>query len=254
MDLELNKKIKILYEDNDIIAINKPAGLVVHSDGRTKEPSLVDWIEANYPDTKGVGEPTVMTSGETIERSGIVHRLDRETSGVMLIAKTQKGHEYLKKQFQDRTIRKKYLTFIHGDLKDDFGIIKKPIGKSPADFRKWSATRGAKGEMREAETWWTRLVFKDRFSLLLVEPKTGRTHQIRVHMKALNHPVVSDKLYSKEKPQALGFTRTALHAWSITFMNCDDKKTTVVAPIPDDFHNAIKELNIEDIAKKEGIC
>lgn len=254
MKSELNKIISILYEDNDILAINKPAGLVVHSDGRTQEPSIVDWVEENYPSTKGVGEPTVMASGEVIHRSGIVHRLDRETSGVMLIAKTTKGHEELKKQFQDRTIKKKYLTFVHGDMKDDFGIINKPIGKSPADFRKWSATRGAKGEMREAETWWTRLSFKDGVSFLLIEPKTGRTHQIRVHMKAVNHPVVSDKLYAREKPQALGFNRTALHAWSIIFINCEGKKITVKAPIPPDFINAIKELNIEDIAKKEGIC
>ncbi len=252
-------EIPILYEDTHILAIDKPAGLVVHDDGRTEEPVLTDWILEKYPKTKGVGESIEVKVGEnitkTIERPGIVHRLDRGTSGVLLIAKTKKGHAHLKEQFQNHTLEKKYLAFIYGELKDDYGIINRPIGKSPRDFRRWSASRGARGEMRPAETWWTRIAARGGFTLVEVEPKTGRTHQIRVHFKYLNHPIVGDELYAPEKPKALGFTnRTALHASSITFRNCLDKVITVKSQLPDDFKEAIEELGIGEFAKKKGVC
>lgn len=246
-------KITILYEDKDIVALNKPAGIVVHPDGKSKGPFLTDWIIKEYPKTKKVGESIETKEFGIIERPGIVHRLDRDTSGVILIAKTNAGYECLKKQFQDRTLSKKYLTFVYGEIKDQFGIIKRSIGRSPTDFRKWSATRGARGEMREAETWYTLLAFRSGYSFLEVEPKTGRTHQIRVHFKALNHPVVSDNLYASEKPRALGFERNALHSYCITFTNCAGKTITVKAPIPNDFKNAFKELGIADIAKIKGL-
>lgn len=245
-----NNTITILYEDPDILAINKPAGLVVHSDGRTEEPTLVDWIIKKYPKTKGVGEPIVTGEGKTIERPGIVHRLDRGTSGVILIAKTKKGYAHLKEQFQNRIVSKKYFAFVYGDMKEKYGIINRPIGKSPSDFRRFSATRGAKGEMREAETWWTMIAFKSGFSLVEIEPKTGRTHQIRVHFKAINHPVVCDRLYASDKPVALGFQRTALHAFFISFKSRKGKEIMVTAPLPKDFKEAMKELGMEEFAKK----
>lgn len=259
--------ITILYEDPDIVAVNKPAGLVVHSDGRTEEETLTDWIIEKYPKTKNVGEELTDDEGNAISRPGIVHRLDRGTSGVILIAKTKKGHAHLKEQFQNRTLTKKYYAFVHGDMKDTYGIINRPIGKSPSDFRRFSATRGAKGEMRPAETWWTMIAFRSGFSFVEAEPKTGRTHQIRVHFKAINHPIVSDSLYGAGQPQALGFKRTALHASSIAFTNCKGKEVTVAAPLPKDFLEAFDELGITDIAvirrlllgvprvaKKKGMC
>lgn len=249
-----SQNLEILYEDPDIVAVNKPAGLVVHSDGRTDEPALTDWVIEHYPKTKNVGEALTDKEGKAIARPGIVHRLDRGTSGVILIAKTKKGHAHLKEQFQNRTLGKKYLTFVHGDMKETYGIINRPIGKSPSDFRRFSATRGAKGEMREAETWWTMFAFRSGFSLIEAEPKTGRTHQIRVHFNAVNHPVVSDPLYGGGKPAALGFKRTALHAYSISFTNCKGKEITVKAPLPQDFLTAFEELHITDIAKKKGLC
>jgi 23S rRNA pseudouridine1911/1915/1917 synthase len=164
----------------------------------------------------------------------------------------------IEQQFQERTLTKKYLTFVYGEIKDRFGIINRPIGRSPNDFRRWSATRGARGELRDAETWYTLLAYRAGFSFLEVEPKTGRTHQIRVHFKAINHPVVCDGLYAPEKilekPDALGFKRNALHAYSIEFTNCAGKKVMVKAPVPDDFSNAFIELGIQDVAKKEGLC
>ena len=259
-------EIPILYEDKDIVAVNKPAGLVVHPDGKTEEPALTDWVLEKYPKTKNVGEPIEMTkegvAGGVIERPGIVHRLDRGTSGVLLIAKTKAGHACLKEQFQNQLMNKKYYTFVHGDMKDPYGIIDKPIGKSPRDFRRWSAGRGARGEMRPAETWWTligvgRMISKEggeRYSFLEVEPKTGRTHQIRVHFKAIQHPVACDDLYAPDKPCEIGIGRTALHAFSITFTNCAGKKITVKSPLPEDFKAALTELSLMEVAKKKGIC
>ena len=246
--------IEILYEDTDIVAINKPSGLVVHTDGKTKEPLLTDWILAKYPKTRNVGEPIVTKEGVTLERPGIVHRLDRGTSGVLLIAKTYEGHAHLKEQFQNQTIIKKYLTFVYGEVKDQYGIINRPIGRSPRDFRRWSATRGARGELRDAETWYTLLVARAGYSFLEMEPKTGRTHQIRVHLKAINHPVVCDTLYAAEKPVALGFTRTALHSYELEFINLLGKKIKVKAPLPADFLNAFEELGILEVAKNKGLC
>lgn len=247
-------KITILYEDKDIVAVNKPAGIVVHPDGKSKGPFLTEWIIKNYPKTKNVGESIETKEYGTIQRPGIVHRLDRDTSGIILIAKTKKGHECLKEQFQSRTLVKKYLAFVYGEMKEQYGIINRPIGRSPKDFRRWSATRGARGEMRDAETWYHRLSHRTGYSFVEIEPKTGRTHQIRVHFKAINHPIVSDQLYSADKEPALGFKRNALHAYSIEFKNCLEKKIQVIAPIPADFKYALKELGIIEVAKNKGIC
>ena len=144
-------KIKILYEDKDILAIDKPSGISVHADGRSKEKTITDWVIKNYPKLKGVGEPMIFND-EEIDRPGIVHRLDKETSGVLLLAKNQKAYEFLKNQFKGREIKKTYNAIVLGWVKDDRGTIRKPIGRSPSDFRKRLAGRGARGELREAVT------------------------------------------------------------------------------------------------------
>jgi 23S rRNA pseudouridine1911/1915/1917 synthase len=235
-------KINVLYEDSDILALNKPAGLVVHSDGKTVEPSLSDWVLENYPKTKNVGEPARLSDGREIPRPGIVHRLDRETSGVILVAKTAKGFETLKKQFQDHLIQKTYEAFVFGEIKNDNGRIDRPIGRSSSDFRKWTAQRGARGEMREALTEYVVKARASGYSYVEVFPKTGRTHQIRVHFKAINYPLVSDKLYVQGRENTLGFTRLALHSKSISFISTDGQIHTVTAPYPADFKMAIKTL------------
>jgi 23S rRNA pseudouridine1911/1915/1917 synthase len=143
--------VEILYENNNVLVLNKPPGLIVHADGRTKEPTLVDWLLEKYPEMKDVGEPWVNPEGETIYRPGIVHRLDRETSGAILVAKNQASFDYFKKLFQDRETAKTYNAFVYGEMKRRGGmIIDRPIGKSTQDFRMWSAQRGAKGELRDA--------------------------------------------------------------------------------------------------------
>lgn len=238
-------KITILYEDDNVLVINKPAGLVAHADGKRKEPALTDWIEKNYPESKGVGEALTLSNSEVIERSGIVHRIDRETSGVMLIAKNQPAFLHLKSQFKNREIDKIYHAFVYGEMKDDDGTINRPIGRSRKDFRQWSAQRGARGEMREAITHYKVISRHDDFSFVEVIPKTGRTHQIRVHFKAINHPIVSDSLYASKKERALGFERLALHARSIEFRLLDGKQIKVEAPYPEDFKKAMELMKTE---------
>lgn len=238
--------IEVVFEDADVLALNKPAGLVVHPDGKTDEYALVDWLSEHYPDIKDVGEPLTLTSGQIVERPGIVHRLDRETSGIMLIAKTQDAHAHLKRQFQDREVEKEYRAFVHGAFKDMTGIIDKPIGRSPKDFRRWSAQPGARGTLREAVTEYAVLEQNTDAAYLSVLPKTGRTHQIRVHLKAIHHPVICDSLYAPKQQCILGFERLALHAFCIAVELPGGERHTFEAPLPQDFERAI------DLLKENG--
>src|SRR3989338_377776 len=216
----IHNSIPILYEDNDVLVVNKPAGLVVHSDGRTKEPTIVDWILEQYPDIKNVGDSPLVkgqlskvnSSERSLDRSGIVHRLDRETSGALIIAKNQTTFARLKKQFQRGEVHKTYHAFVYGSVKHDDGLIDRSIARSRTNPVLWSATRGKRGEEREAITEYRvlgRLILpyqgehspsaarrgvtaKDSplFSFLELYPRTGRTHQLRVHLKAINYPIV----------------------------------------------------------------
>ena len=239
---------EILYEDKDVFVFNKPKGLLVHADGRTTDMTLSDILMENYPWMKNIGEPmrTHGKDGEEtiIYRPGIVHRLDKDTTGVLVVAKNQESFEFLKKQFQGRSIKKRYIAIVFGKVKDDRGTIDRPIGRSKSDFRKWSATRGARGELREAVTEYKVIKrFSDKkgeqFTFLELYPKTGRTHQIRVHLKAINHPVLGDNLYAGLRGTALGFDRIALHAAEISFENTAGKIISAEAPMPKDFEKAL---------------
>jgi len=242
-------KIDILYEDADCAVVNKPAGLMVHPDGRNKGPFLTDWVIERFPDAVLADEPMKAPDGSLTRRPGIVHRLDRDTSGALLIAKTAAGYASLKDQFRDKTIDKKYLAFVWGEIKEEFGTITRPIGRNSGDFRRWSAQPGARGEIREAETYWTRLwtgeTEAEKFSLIQAEPKTGRTHQIRVHFLAIHHPIVCDALYAEKRPPALGFERLALHSRSIGFDTVAGERLEISAPLPEDFKVAVEELHIK---------
>jgi 23S rRNA pseudouridine1911/1915/1917 synthase len=185
--------IVILYEDDDILAINKPATLVVHYDGKTNEPSVADWVMEKRPEMKDVGEPWHTPGGETIYRPGIVHRLDRETSGVLILCKNQSSFDRMKMKFKNREIEKSYHAFVYGEMKDDKGTIDRPIARSRKDFRLWSAQRGGRGEERPALTEYKVMKREEECTFVEVNPKTGRTHQIRVHFKAINHPIVCDR-------------------------------------------------------------
>jgi len=200
---------KILYEDEDIIAINKPSGVLT--------------TELNF----GVGN---------------VHRLDRDTSGVLVFAKNKNAHDFLRKAFHDREVKKTYLAFVYGVLKNKKGVIDFEIGRSRKDFRLRSAQPKAKGRLREAVTRYEVIGEKDNCSLLKINPETGRTHQIRVHLKAINHPIIGDKLYAPNRSLALGVTRLALHASEIDLPLPSGSRVLITTPVPQDLAVAFAQF------------
>lgn len=234
-------KIQIIHEDKNFIIINKPAGLITHSDGRKKEEidSVASQILALYPETKDVGE-----KDDKFERYGIVHRLDVDTSGVMIIARNQDFYTYIKEQFKNHKIEKEYRAIVYGHFKSVKGCIQDPIGRSQSDFRKYVCGRFARGELREAVTFFE--VLKEfekqgeKYSYISVKPKTGRTHQIRVHMKHINHGIVADNLYMPNHKNNLGLSRQALHAFKITFKDMDGVERAFEALLTPDMLDLIK--------------
>jgi 23S rRNA pseudouridine1911/1915/1917 synthase len=233
----------ILLSTPDLLVINKPSGLMVHADGRSTEPTLADWLVKTYPKMAMVGDAHILPNGEEVLRPGIVHRLDRETSGVMVIAKNRKAFDFLKDQFEGREVEKVYHAFVYGRMDEEDGTIDRPIARNNKDFRLWSAQRGARGEAREAITEYKVLDRTAKLSFLQAVPRTGRTHQIRVHLKAINHPVVADKLYAPKMAPELGFKRLALHAKSLSFKDLKGKSVVVEAPYPEDFEKALVQFN-----------
>lgn len=257
-------KIKILFEDKNLLVIDKPAGISVHPDGKNNEYTISSWVLEMYPKLKNVGEPFIIEreggKKEKIPRPGIVHRLDRETSGVLIIAKNQKTFLLLKNQFQNHEIKKVYRAFVYGFVSDPKaslvtgkrGVINVPIGRSPKEIRMWTAGRGAREPLHDALTEYIVLNrfcdsknsndiknVEHQYSYVEVYPKTGRTHQIRVHMRYINHPVVSDPLYSGNKEKSLGMKRLALHAISISFTLPNGDPIKVESTIPSDFKKVI---------------
>jgi len=231
-------EVKILHEDTNMFAVSKPAGLVVHADGRTIEPSLVDWIKEQFPSQKDVGGLHTLDSGRYVERYGILHRLDRETSGVILVAKNDEAFYFLQRQFLDRTTEKTYNAFVHGNPASSEGVIELPIGRSRTDFRRWTTGEDARGTLRPAITEYRTLEHRGGFSFVKLSPKTGRTHQLRVHMKAVGCPILCDSRY--DVATGLGFERLALHALSIKIELLGGEQKTFIAPPPDDFIAAQK--------------
>ncbi len=225
-------ELPILYEDTDVVAVAKPAGLITHSDGRTQEETAEEWFNERYPH-----EVTVPAS------VGYVHRLDRDTSGVLVFAKNAAAYELLRTAFHDREVKKAYLAFVYGTLKEEKGVIDFDIGRSRSDFRLRSAQPKAKVRLREAVTQYEVLgeieKAAQKYSLLKVSPETGRTHQIRVHLKAIHHPIVGDPLYAPNHPAALGIARLGLHAYELDLPLPAGGRTSIVAPVPSDLAQAL---------------
>lgn len=238
---EIRARITVLYEDDDVVVIDKPAGILVHEDGRNDAPTVVDWLLARAPKARGVGEPGHTQDGSPLERSGVVHRLDAETSGVLILAKTLDAFQHLKAQFHDRHAQKEYRAFVYGAMKEKWGTIDRPIGRSAKDFRLRSAEHGARGTLRAACTDWELIGQSKTHAYLRMLPKTGRTHQIRVHLKAIGKPIISDMLYAPDTllhGNNLGFSRLALHAHTLTLTLPCGEKRAFLAPFPLDFERA----------------
>jgi len=243
----------VIYENEDFLAIDKPAGLMVHQarisskkKQREKEPTLVDWLLVRYPEIKNVGDDTVL-------RPGIVHRLDKETSGVMLIPRSQEYFEYLKSLFESHAIKKTYLAIVFGFLKEERGIINAPIGiKKGTLKRSIHSQKMAKEAVTEYKVL-KRTEVPDAdgsnipISLLEIFPMTGRTHQIRVHLASIGHPIVGDMLYgSKKQPELVSSCffssagieknittkRLMLHAHSLEFAPRPGDSIKIEAELP----------------------
>lgn len=232
--------LEIIYEDKSLIIINKQPGISVHPSINEPENTLANALIANFPAIKNVGENPL--------RPGLVHRLDKDTSGILVVAKNQKTFEWLKNQWQAGLVEKKYLALIWGHPKKEKGVIESTIGRSPRDFRKRIAL-GPKNnskikEIKNAITEYRILEkFKD-FSLVEVRPKTGRMHQIRVHFASIGHPILGDKLYSPKKMQSLnlGLKRQFLHAYFLSFSLWDAKKFAFECDLPEDLKSVLTKI------------
>ncbi len=243
--------MKIIFEDDNYIAIDKPAGMLVHPDGREESgkknasaESVTAWLSEKYPKLADVGGSLEVQSGAAVPRWGIVHRIDRETSGVLLVAKNQVAFDDLQNKFQNRKVKKNYKAFVYGRVTVDSDTIEKPIGRSKTDFRRWSTGSDASGTLREAVTTYRVIHKTDEATFIEVMPKTGRTHQIRVHMRSIGNPVICDSLYAPLRKSLLGFKRLALHAHAISFWDINDNQINIEAPYPADFEKAMKTLGV----------
>lgn len=222
--------LDILYEDDDLIVINKPAGMVVHPAAGHREGTLVNALLAHCPDLNVGG----------VERPGIVHRLDSETSGIIVIAKNDAAMRNLQAQFKSQRVHKTYLALVEGIVQPPRGKIDAPIGRDPKHRQRMAVV--TRGTSRAAITVYHTLANLGAYTLLEVEPQTGRTHQIRVHLAFLGFPVVGDTVYGKKK-NALGLTRQFLHAWKIAFaLPRDGRAVSFTAPLADDLRAALHKL------------
>lgn len=223
--------VEVVYEDKDIIVVNKPKGMVVHPANGNPDGTLVNAILAMCKDSlSGIG-------GEI--RPGIVHRLDKDTSGLLIIAKNDEAHVKMSKQIQDRLVTKKYIALVKGVVKDDEATIDMPIARSKVDRKKMAVDKDGK----QAVTHFKVIKRYKRYTLLEIKIDTGRTHQIRVHMAKIGYPVVGDMVYSNGKNE-FGVEGQMLHAKSLEFSHpITGKKMHLEAPLPEYFTKVLEELD-----------
>lgn len=230
--------IPILYEDNFLVAIDKPASIQTHPAGNMKRDTVAHFIAAKFPKLQKVGADPL--------RPGIVHRLDCETSGVLVIAKTEKAFEELKKLFQNRKVKKTYIALVYGHTPELEGVIDKPLARQKGKLKRAVAkTEQTLAKSREALTTYRVINRYQDFDLLVVTPKTGRTHQIRTHFADLGHPIVGDKLYAFKnirREKKLFPARQMLHAYRLQF-NLFGKKYSFQSTLPEDFHSLLSGID-----------
>lgn len=240
--------LNIVYEDEDVAVLNKQAGVSVHPSINEPSGTLVNALIAKYPELIGVGEDQI--------RPGVVHRLDKDTSGLLVVAKNQKTFEFLKKEWQDGKVIKKYLALVCGHFKSESGKIESELVRSPKEFRKRIIVKPGKNALvgKLAITNYRVIKKYHDFSLVEVSPKTGRMHQIRVHMASVGHPVAGDKIYGGNKPArhasqgdaggkiTEGITRQFLHAYYLSFSLPSGRKLALEADLPEDLEQVLTKL------------
>jgi len=229
-----NIPLEIYHEDEHMMVIDKPAGMIVHPTGKVKTGTLVNAIlfhcKGKLPGINGVNRP------------GIVHRLDKETSGLIMVAKSELAHRSLTAQIKDRKIIKKYMALVHGIVKEPAGYIEAPIGRDSRHRNKMAISDIAS---REAKTYFEIIRQFESFALLLLRLYTGRTHQIRVHLKFIGHPVVGDKVYGvrKEKSPLLSISRQALHSHYLQITHpATNEIMSFTSPLPEDMREQLSVL------------
>ena len=237
--LDIDFDVEILYEDEDVLVINKPSGVTVHPAPSVKEATLVDWLKH-----KGVRLSNI--SGE--ERHGIVHRLDKGTSGTMVVAKNNVAHEFLSEQLQDKSMGRYYLAVINPPLKDDITTIEQNIGRSASNRLKMACTDG--GKTKYAKTMFKVLSLSNDEKQQFIACKlfTGRTHQIRVHLESMNRHIIGDHIYALS-PKQENSERILLHAYMIYFVHPTSKKElSFIAPLDDVMKEYLeKKFDMEQI-------
>ncbi len=228
-----NIPLDILFENEDLLVINKPAGMVVHPAAGHDSGTLVHAVLGHDPDLEGIG-------GET--RPGIVHRLDKETSGIILVAKNERSHRWLQNQFRTRKVAKTYLALVDGSPPTPAGRVEAPIGRDPSNRKQMAIVTPGKG--REAVSEYHTLEIFKGHALLEVRPLTGRTHQVRLHCAFLGCPIVGDKVYGRRK-SSLEIDRHFLHAYRIS-IKLPGKAVPQVfeAPLPPDLGNLLEYLRM----------
>jgi len=222
----------IIYEDENILVVNKPAGIEVAAEVKTDEPTLVDWLISKYPGVTKVGPDPA--------RPGIVHRLDKNASGLLLVAKTEAAFENFSKQFKERTIKKEYTVLVHGELTQEEGTIEFPIARAKSG--RFAALPLGSEAGRLAVTEYEVIKRFKNFTLLLAQIKTGRTHQIRVHFFALGYPVVGDKLYRPRKIKEPLLPRLFLHASKIGFSDQGGVWREFQSDLPEELEDFLNNL------------
>lgn len=232
--------LDIVYEDQDVIVVNKPKGMTVHPAAGNEDGTLVNALLAHCGDSlSGVG-------GET--RPGIVHRIDKDTSGLLIVAKNDRAHGFLAAQLADHSLYREYEAVVLGNLKDDQGTIDAPIGRSRRD-RKKMAVVGREG--RRAVTHYQVLGRYPGYTHVRCRLETGRTHQIRVHMASIGHPIAGDPLYGNKGDRS-GLSSQCLHARRITFRHPDGREMTLECPLPPDFAAFLEKLRRMAGAEEEN--
>lgn len=222
--------LEILYEDEDVAVVNKPWGMVVHPAPGNETGTLVNALLYAMDDLSGIGG---------VKRPGIVHRLDKDTSGLLMIAKNDQAHESLSEQLRERTMDKRYLAVVDGEMKDPSGRIEKPIARSKKDRKKMAVDP----EGRYALTEWTLKENLRGAALLEVHILTGRTHQIRVHMQSIHHPVAGDPIYGMKN--GVKAPRLMLHAWRLSFTHPrTGERLSFCAQPPENFARTVEKLRI----------
>jgi 23S rRNA pseudouridine1911/1915/1917 synthase len=226
--------LDVLYEDEHLIIVNKPAGLVVHPAPGHESGTLVNALLAHCDHLAGIGG---------VERPGIVHRLDKDTSGALVVAKNDFAHQHLQGQIQAKTAKREYLGIIHGVPKGEQGTMDQPIGRHRVDRKKMAVVPVEKGG-RPAITHWQLQERLGNYSLLTFELETGRTHQIRVHCAAMGHPLVGDPVYSSAHRFPVNLSGQVLHARKLTLTHPVTGETIcAIAPLPSDFTKLLAELH-----------